>query len=87
MYFDHPCRGVDELSLGGEFVMKFHPTNEFLPIKGVFETKHKRSERMRDAFIASGIEKPNETRYADLRVSDLSSDAGTPVGRFYTRFF
>jgi len=67
--------------------MKFHPINEFLPIKGVFETKQKRSERMRDAFIASGTEKPNETHYADLRVSDLNSDAGTSVGRFYIRFF
>lgn len=55
-------------------------------IDGVREAKQKRSVRLRQAFLASGIRLLNETRFSDLRIADLSEDVGTSVGSFYARF-
>jgi AcrR family transcriptional regulator len=55
-------------------------------IPGVFEATQKRSVRIRDAYIAAGMEKLNSTRFSELRISDLARSCECSVGSFYTRF-
>lgn len=55
-------------------------------IPGVFIARQKRSIRTRDSFIEAGIMALNETRFADLAVSELAKRSGSSVGSFYARF-
>ncbi len=55
-------------------------------IPGVYEAKQSRSIRIRDAYLDAGVRLLNETRFKDLKVSDLARDSGYSVGSFYTRF-
>ena len=55
-------------------------------IPGVFEARQERSARIRDAYVDAGVEMLNETRFGDLRISDLARRCGYSVGGFYSRF-
>ncbi len=55
-------------------------------IEGVFETHQERSRKSRDEFIEAGFVLLNQTRFADLKVSDITTHCGRSVGSFYKRF-
>lgn len=55
-------------------------------IPGVHPARQLRSQKLRDAYIRTGIEALNTMRLTDLTVSDLAEKCGGSVGSFYTRF-
>lgn len=55
-------------------------------LTGVFAVRQKRSRRIRDALVESGVALLNDRSLVQLKVPDIAAHAGCSVGSFYTRF-